>query len=106
VNVTRCPHCDLLIWYPRERCPRCTRDGLDTVPLAGTGTVYTYTVNRRPGKGRDPVVIAYVELDEGPRVLTNLVGVAPDDVRIGLPVRAVHEDGIPRFTPVEVSNVH
>lgn len=109
-TVSRCPHCDVLIWHPRSRCPRCTRSGLELRPVSGDGVVYSFTVNRRPAgafKGLDAVVIAYVELAEGPRILTNLVDVAPDDVRIGLPVRAVHTptaegSGILRFAPAEV----
>jgi len=101
VTVSRCPTCAELVWYPRARCPRCT-GLLELVPVSGTGTVYSFTVNRRPAgayKEVDAVVIAYVELAEGPRVMTNLVGLDPGEVRIGLPVRAVHSPtGLLRFT--------
>ncbi|MDG4830389.1 Zn-ribbon domain-containing OB-fold protein [Solwaraspora sp. WMMD1047] len=111
LRVVHCPSCESLSWYPRSRCPRCLADGLELVPVSGDGTVYSFTVNRRPaGAYREagPVVIAYVELAEGPRVLTNLIGVEPDQVRIDLPVRAVFDPtaagaGLLRFTPREVS---
>jgi len=58
--------------------------------------VYSYTVARRPTHpafaDRVPYVIAIVELEEGPRMTTNVVGCEPDDVHIGMPVRATFED--------------
>jgi uncharacterized protein len=104
-RVARCPACAAYVWFPRSRCPLCTSDGLALVPVSGEGVVYSFTVNRRPaGAYQDagPVVIAYVELSEGLRVLTNLVGVDPERVRIGQPVRAVYNASLLRFTPREV----
>ena len=75
---------------------------------AGRGTVYAFTVTyRTQARGfRDelPYVLAYVELEEGVQVLTNLVGGEPATLRIGMPVRVTFEDvsadvSIPRFTP-------
>jgi uncharacterized protein len=111
LRVARCPACAAYVWFPRSRCPLCTSDGLELVPVSGDGVVYSFTVNRRPAgayKEAGAVVIAYVELAEGPRVLTNLVGIDPEQVRIGLPVRAVHHvtpdgAGLLRFTPRAVS---
>jgi len=74
---------------------------------SGRGTVYSYTVTRK-GQGMyreaGPFVIAFVELDEGPRVMTNIVGCDPDTVRIGQPVVATFDDtgqghSLLRFTP-------
>ncbi|GAA3552213.1 Zn-ribbon domain-containing OB-fold protein [Amycolatopsis ultiminotia] len=97
LDLPRCTGCAALIWYPRARCPHCMSENLGWEALSGTGTVYSYTVNRRgQGKyaGADPFVIAYVQLTEGPRVLSHV------DIEgtpwIGLPVRFVHgldEDG-------------
>lgn len=111
LRVPRCAACSAYLWYPRSRCPLCTSDRVELVPVSGDGVVYSFTVNRRPaGAYRDagPVVIAYVELAEGPRVLTNLVDIEPEGVRIGMPVRAVHHmtpggAGLLRFAPREVS---
>lgn len=105
-RVARCPACAAYVWFPRSRCPLCTSDGLELVPVSGEGVVYSFTVNRRPAgayKDAGAVVIAYVELAEGPRVLTNLLDVEPERVRIGLPVRAVYHASLLRFTPREAS---
>jgi uncharacterized OB-fold protein len=68
------------------------------VQASGKGTIYSFTVNRR-GAGdlveyRDPVpyVLAYVELEEGPRIMTNIVGCDPDSVKIGQAVEVVFHD--------------
>jgi len=90
-----CPDCDTVIWYPREFCPQCGRRSVIWRAASGRGTVYSYTVvHRTSGPYRDavPYVLAYVELDEGPRVLSNIVGCPPDDVRIGQPVQVVFCD--------------
>lgn len=103
LELPRCTDCGRLVWYPRARCPHCMSSALDWEALSGRGTVHSYTVNRR-GHGeyadRGPFVIAYVELAEGPRVLAHLA-VAPDDARIGAPVRLVtglSPDGRVRLT--------
>ncbi len=82
--------------------------GVSWIDAAGTGVVYSFTVTRAASgtwKGALPYVLAFVELDEGPRVLTNIVGIDVDDVRIGMAVRVVFEDPIDgsalyRFAPV------
>jgi uncharacterized OB-fold protein len=90
--LERCRACQAIIWYPRGFCPHCGGAGTDWIEASGRGTVYTYTVARR-SFGRwaaaVPYVIAYVELAEGPRVLSNVVGVPPDDVTVGLEVEVV-----------------
>lgn len=104
-RVAHCTHCDALVWFPRTHCPQCTSPGLELVPVSGDGVVYSFTVNRRPTgayKDAGAVVIAYVELAEGPRVLTTLVDVEPERVRIGMPVHAMYDGDLLRFTPREV----
>jgi uncharacterized OB-fold protein len=105
--LPKCTSCGTFIWYPRGFCPKCHTSQVEWVEASGQGTVYSFTVGRR-GIGewaaRSPFVIAYVELDEGPRVLTNIVGVDPDQVRIGARVSAVFEPAgelkVLRFMPV------
>ena len=67
------------------------------------GTVFTWTVNHHQFHPEvpTPYVIAIVQLEEGPRMTTNLVGIAPEDVRIGMGVRAVFEDVTPEVTLVK-----
>ncbi|NNH03171.1 nucleotide-binding protein [Microbacterium ulmi] len=109
--LPHCVRCAHVVWAPRPYCPECGSLEVRWEPASGGGAVYSFTVNRR-GKGFNrryeeigPYVVAYVELDEGPRVLTNIVGCAVDDVRIGQRVRAViqhsGEDSILRFAPAE-----
>jgi hypothetical protein len=91
--VPHCRDCGFAIWYPRAFCPVCDGD-VDWRESPGLGTVYSYTITRHgPGKYREtgPYVLAYVELAEGPRVLTNIVQCDPADVRIGRRVTAVFD---------------
>ena len=90
-----CDHCGLVIWYPRSFCPDCQTSTVTWTPMSGSGTVYSYTVTRG-GVGRRwrehiPFVIAYVQLAEGPIMLTNIVGTDPETVHIGMAVTAVFE---------------
>lgn len=92
--LPRCRACATFVWYPRTFCASCHSSGVDWVEVSGRGTVYSFTVSHRgmgPWREHAPYVIAYVELEEGPRVLTNLVGADPDSVRIGDRVRAVFQ---------------
>jgi len=92
--LPRCLACGAFIWYPRVFCPDCHKSGVEWVPASGRGTIYSFTVNQRAAGAWaefSPYVIAYVELDEGPRVLTNIVGVDPEEVRIGDAVTAIFE---------------
>lgn len=96
LHVQRCMRCGVHVFYPRYNCPSCGSRELDWVTASGRGTVYTYTIARRPTHrafaDRVPYVIAIVELDEGPRMTTNIVGCGPEDVRIGMRVVATFED--------------
>jgi uncharacterized protein len=92
LSLQRCNECGVVVWYPRGLCPACGSLALSWFAASGRGMVYSYTVNRRGlGEYRDaaPYVLAYVELEEGPRVLTNVVDCDPQSVRIGAAVRAV-----------------
>jgi uncharacterized OB-fold protein len=91
--LPRCNGCAAWIWYPRGLCPAC--GSLDTAwhEVSGRGRIYSYTVVRKSGlpgwSEQVPYVIAYVELDEGPRVMSNVVGCDPDALTIGTAVRVV-----------------
>jgi uncharacterized protein len=91
LRIQRCGECDSLRHPPGPACLSCgaTRNQ-GFVVAAGTGTVYSYVVHHHPpvpGK-RLPIVIALVELTEGVRVMAELTGTEPDQVQIGMPVRA------------------
>jgi uncharacterized OB-fold protein len=76
--------------YPRPWCIRC-RHAVSWVDAAGTGSVYSFTVIRqnflKPFRDELPYVVALVDLDEGVRLMTNVVDCEPDDVTVGAPVR-------------------
>lgn len=105
--LPRCEACETVIWYPRTLCPACGAAAISWIDAAGTGTVYSFTVvHKGQGPYRDaaPYVVAYVELDEGPRMMTNIVDCDPAAVRIGMAVTVVFhptdkETAIPRFRP-------
>jgi uncharacterized OB-fold protein len=108
IELPRCDGCRLVIWYPRGVCPDCQSTALTWEVMAGTGTIYSYTV-ARSGVGRRwkehlPFVVAYVRLDEGPTMLTNIVDCDPETVAIGQAVTAVFDDtgegsALVRFRP-------
>ena len=102
--IARCSDCSYYVHPPAPRCPRCYGDRVAPAPVSGRGRVYTYTVNRRAwAPGVDvPYVLAVVELDEQPglRLLTNVVGCAPDDVAVGLAVEVEFEERGHVFVPV------
>jgi uncharacterized protein len=92
--VPRCRACDTVIWYPRSVCPQCHSTDVEWVRASGRGTVYSATVVHRADgawAAATPYVIAYVELEEGPRVLTNITGAGATSIAIGDPVTAVFE---------------
>jgi uncharacterized protein len=105
--LPRCVQCGTTIWYPKAFCPACAASTVEWVPTSGNGTVYSFSITRK-GAGvwseHSPYVIAYVELEEGPRVLTNIVGCNVADVYIGMEVSVVFdatEEGpaVYRFQP-------
>ncbi len=106
--LERCRGCGAVVWYPRGFCPSCGSSDVTLEPASGEGTVYSFSVVHRGAgeyRGCEPYVVAYVELDEGPRILTNVVGGDPDSLVIGARVRMVFERGpdgsaLYRFTTV------
>jgi uncharacterized OB-fold protein len=88
LRVQRCPACGTLRHPPGPMCPSCGADKQDWVIASGQGTVFSYVVHHHPPvPGRSlPFVVALVELEEGVRMLGELLGVDPSDVEIGMPV--------------------
>ena len=89
--VQRCDNCANSWHPPLPRCPHCHSTDVGWHEVAGTGTVYTYTVVRHATHaalaGRIPYVIAIVELTEGPRIVTGIIGCDPQDVMAGMAVQ-------------------
>jgi uncharacterized OB-fold protein/acyl dehydratase len=90
LRIQHCADCGALRHPPGPRCPSCGNMTPGYVVAAGTGEVYSYVVHHHPpvpGK-KLPIMIALVQLPEGVRLVGELLGAEPDQVRIGLPVRA------------------
>jgi uncharacterized OB-fold protein len=111
--VQWCTACDRGVFYPRVFCPHCAAgpDALEWRPASGRATVYAAGVEHRPEaggakfSGGQPYCVALVDLEEGVRMLTNVVGCPPDEVRCGMAVTVTWEplsDGrqLPLFQPV------
>jgi hypothetical protein len=84
--LQRCADCDRTYHYPRGFCPDCLSGDVEWLEADGTGSVYAYSATERAEgwpEERLPLVTAYVELDEGPRLLTNLVDCDPAAVAVG-----------------------
>ncbi len=103
-----CAECARFFFYPRTFCPRCFGDRLEWRNCSGRGTLYTFAVQFRPQMPgfTPPYVTAIVQLDEGPRLMTNLVGVepSPESIKCDIPVEVVWEDAtdditLPLFRP-------
>lgn len=92
--LPRCTECDTVIWYPKGLCTECGSTDLEWIEASGRGTIYSYSTTWRAlGQYAQvvPYVVAYVELEEGPRVITNIVGCEPAAISIGDPVIAVFD---------------
>lgn len=99
--LRHCTSCNKVHHYPRALCPYCFSDKLDWREASGKGKVYTYSVMRR---APEPYVIAYVTLDEGISMMTNIVDCDLDKVRIDQPVKVVFKPSdngqpVPMFAP-------
>jgi uncharacterized OB-fold protein len=106
--IARCDDCHRPHHYPRPFCPFCWSEKVSWEDASGRATLYTYStvfVNERsPFNDRLPYVAAVVDLEEGPRVMTNLVGCDPADLRIGQEVVVAYEElteeiTVPVFRP-------
>jgi len=93
--LQRCPR-DGFFFYPRSHCPTCLGTDWKWEQVSGRGTVYSFTVDRAgldpAQKSQLPLVVAAVELEEGPRLTSRIVGCAPESVAVGLPVEVRFED--------------
>src|SRR5258706_13486782 len=94
--IRECKACGHRHFMPRHLCPECWSDQLEWMSCAGTGTVHSYTIMRRAPLAAfaalAPYVIALIELDEGPRMVTNILGEDALSVQIGDRVQVNFED--------------
>jgi uncharacterized protein len=109
LRIQRCKECGRAYFYPRPFCPRCFSSNVEWFTASGRAKLHTYEIiNRAPAAfAQDaPYVLAVVELDEGPRMLTNIVGVEPEPAKLplDLPLEIVYDDAsetitLPKFRP-------
>lgn len=107
--IKRCAECGQPHFYPRAFCPFCWSEKVDWEQASGRATLYTYSVvyqNDLPPFGeRVPYVAAIVDLEEGPRMMTNVVDCPPEDLRVGMALQVgfrqeTDEVTLPVFRPV------
>lgn len=104
-EIPRCKGCGKFHFYPRVLCPHCGSQALEWQAPSGRGVVYSVTIVRKGrGDGNDYTVVL-VDLDEGPRLMSRVVGMPVEQVRIGMAVRAcidiVDEAPLLVFTALE-----
>ena len=95
--IPKCQTCGKPFMHPRVLCPHCSSRDLTWIQASGKGTLHSFEIAHqilnKAFKVKTPVVLALVQLEEGPRVLTNLVNVEPDPkkIRCDMPVQVVFE---------------
>lgn len=109
LRLQRCRPCGEAFFYPRNVCPRCLGPELEWFRASGRGRLHTFSILHVAGRKpplEPPFVLAVIELEEGPRMLSNLVGVEPDPARISCEMPVVVEFAdvtdectLPRFRP-------
>lgn len=109
--LQRCLDCDKFRFYPRLICPHCLSERFEWRKSSGHGVVYSFTVIHRPPspffRDKVPYVLALIDLEEGVRMMSNVVDCDPDDVKIGKHVVVVFEDindeiTLPKFRLKEI----
>ena len=106
--IQACDACGTRYFYPRPLCPACLSRSVRWIEASGRARLHTFVINHRPPRGfpAAPFVIGIVELEEGPRMMSQIVGVAPDPaaLRCELPLEVVFEPltteiTLPKFRP-------
>ena len=106
--VQKCSQCGAYQFYPRVICTSCMGSELEWAKATGNGTVLTYTIVRlpvSPAYAADvPYVIALIELDEGPKMMSVVEGCDPEEVVTGMPVEVIFDEWseeitMPKFRP-------
>jgi uncharacterized protein len=112
MKLQKCNDTGKFFFYPRGLSPFTLSDNISWEPVSGRGVIHAFTIvhqNRAPGFADEiPYVVAMVELEEGPRMMSNIIDVEadPEHVKIGMPVEIVYDDitdevTLPKFRPVQ-----
>ena len=107
--IQRCIDCSEAFFYPRFHCPKCNTDKVEWFQASGNGTLYSYMINYRPAPGFEadaPYAIAVIQLEEGPRMMGNIVGIenTPENLVLDMPLKVTFTDAtediaIPNWEP-------
>jgi uncharacterized OB-fold protein len=109
LRIQRCIDCERPYFYPRPVCPHCGSARVEWFTASGDATLYSYVISHRPAPGFEaeaPYAIAVVQLAEGPRMMTSIVGLSntPEALELDMPLRVRFEQrgdvSIPVFGPV------
>ena len=113
ILLKHCRDCKTVFHYPRITCPNCLSSDLEWKQASGQGTLYTYTISRRPTHplfaDEVPQFMAVVELEEGPRITSTLLNVPEDKIQIGMALTPVFEHNekekitLLRFQPADTA---
>jgi uncharacterized protein len=103
LRMQKCNECHNIYYPPSSLCPHChSWSGSEWTKLSGKGAVYSFIVARRatnPAFAKEvPYVVAIIETEEGGRLISNVVGCKPDEVKVGMPVEVVFDDVTPEVT--------
>ncbi|MGH7932661.1 MAG: Zn-ribbon domain-containing OB-fold protein [Candidatus Binataceae bacterium] len=107
--IQRCAECGHHQFFPRIYCAQCFSDRVEWARACGRAKVLSFTIVRRPVSpafaDEVPYVIALVTLEEGPTMMTNIIGCSPETIEIGMPVKVTFERwteeiSIPKFQPL------
>ena len=100
--IQRCTGCGALRFWGKPMCAECNSFDSEAVPASGRGKIWSYTTTyhgwSRAWREAVPYTVVVVQLDEGPRLTSNLVDAEPEAVRVGLPVEVVFDDVTPGIT--------
>lgn len=108
--IQHCKDCERFYFYPRSFCPHCLSYNVEWTRATGKGKIYSFTVAHRPASPEFqpdiPYNITLVELEEGVRLMSNIVECDNEDLQIDLPVEVVFDDvtpeiTLPKFKPVK-----
>lgn len=104
--IPRCRFCDRFFFYPREACPTCLRENWEWTPVSGKARLYSYTTVHQPQdpgfQDEVPYIYAIVQLEEGPKMISNVVGYdSLDEVKVDMPLVVVFDDVTPEWTLVK-----
>ena len=107
--MPRCKRCGHYFFYPREECPDCLSMDLEWVKVSGKARLHTFTVVTQPAnpsfREDVPYIYAIVQLEEGPKMISNVIGCPVEEVKIDMPLETVFEDVTPEWTLVKFKPV-